>query len=370
MAGVPTAINHGVVNVLSINELIVSNAVNSAAGTIYKYNSDQDQWIKWLNLPGPDDVYIHSHHATVSDDGRKVYISSDRNCVILDLETKEYDNICAFEDEIPHFPVHARLAHINGVLHMLQSGNGDPGANASEQQHVKHYILGEEERTISELHHFDQFEDISSTTLLPVPSQDCILLIGGLANFFHFDEESESQMVGIWRFCLLTNSWSKVMDFGLKSVQAVLTRDENFVIIAGGSDAYFNTNRSLLVLDIRDKERYKMMQSAMSHVPIPGHYQMAILGLDEKSAELLVVGWIRKLFGTETFENKSLPPLYIMQMISKWVSNEMVHFLVEPKLNPFTLKRDSKGQHIAISVESITSSLSEYVPLLGLGFGF
>ena len=48
---------------------------------------------------------------------------------------------------------------------------------------------------------------------------------------------------------------------------------------------------------------------------------------DELADEFVAVGFIRTLFAESRMENMQLPPLYIMQMIGKWVGTEHLHLI-------------------------------------------
>ena len=63
--------------------------------------------------------------------------------------------------------------------------------------------------------------------------------------------------------------------------------------------------------------------------------------MDEK----LVIGWIRHLFGSSEFQCLELLPLYLMQMIAKWFSEETIHVMQQ------------NGKHNAISLRHIQAHL-------------
>ena len=66
----------------------------------------------------------------------------------------------------------------------------------------------------------------------------------------------------------------------------------------------------------------------------------------EIHGELLMIGWIRKLFKTEDFSTLQLPPLYLMQSIALWLSCEQLHWI-----------NYSSGAHYTIKMHHIVTSV-------------
>ena len=192
---------------------------------------------------------------------------------------------------------------------------------------ARQFVFNEQLQSNTEVYRFTEFDNICNTTLVHVPSQECILLIGGNRCGIQTGDDIENP-IGIWRFCLCQNTWTKVMEFEYQNIDAVLTLNEEYIIIKNAvSLIEWQKENRFLVLDIRDKEDYKLK---MSSVVPPGNCDqsqtwMAILDSKNTLSEFITIGWIRILFRRSLFENLELPPLYIMQMISNWYAQEMLH---------------------------------------------
>merc|ERR1712154_174279 len=159
---------------------------------------------------------------------------------------------------------------------------------------------------------------------LYIPCKDIILLIGGQGY-----RDYGAKMVGIWRYFLKTKKWEKVSKFTFDyfNVSVTMTSNQHFVIIAGGYNIDRVPNDKIFVLDIRDDNNYKLRKSGIIS-PLSGYQHIVRIGGGLRD-EMLVIGWIRKMFKCAEFNDLSLPPTYIMQLISLWYNQEAVHFLTK-----------------------------------------
>merc|ERR1712154_652953 len=107
----------------------------------------------------------------------------------------------------------------------------------------------------------------------------------------------------IWKYDIASDQWSKIEGIYLKvhAATAMLSVDENYVIIAGGvqwtEEQYIE---KLNAIHILDETEFKLKKSTIVTPWRGSDMSMTITGgglLDEK----LVIGWIRKLFGSATF---------------------------------------------------------------------
>merc|ERR1712129_552080 len=62
--------------------------------------------------------------------------------------------------------------------------------------------------------------------------------------------------------------------------------------------------------------------------------------------DLLVIGWIRKLFTTSEFEQCELPPLHIIEAMVHWYSMELIHVI------------EDNGGHYAIPLVEVMNSVA------------
>ena len=70
--------------------------------------------------------------------------------------------------------------------------------------------------------------------------------------------------------------------------------------------------------------------------------------------EILVIGWIRKLFKTKEFKDLRLLPMYLLKMICGWYDQEMIHWL---NIDYCDYKKDDICNHQKIALKHILSNL-------------
>ena len=138
-----------------------------------------------------------------------------------------------------------------------------------------------------------------------IESKEILLLIGGTKGSL-----LQHESFGIWRYCLRKKEWMEIKafsSFNLEYVKCALSANEKFVIIAGGtkisndmsSDNILSAasiNNKIFVLDISDDNDYKLRESAINS---PTHLSAIVIMGGEIEYELLVIGWIKKLFKTK-----------------------------------------------------------------------
>ena len=90
-------------------------------------------------------------------------------------------------------------------------------------------------------------------------------MIGGTIynDIFSYINNPSKDTVGIWKFCLKTQKWTKLFDFDYKDVTATLSSNQNYLIIAGGY-MKFGQNNKIFVMDLTDETKYKLKQSKIT----------------------------------------------------------------------------------------------------------
>ena len=176
---------------------------------------------------------------------------------------------------------------------------------------------------------FNKFDEIwgalYGTKLIYVPSKQMMLMIGGtMFDYSPIHGSTHTAAIGIWKFCLNTQKWSKLMDFDYKYVDSALSLNENYIIIAGGYEGHVFTTKSnkIFVLDLRDEIAYKLKECK---IELPKSGPCSIVRVNMKH-EILTIGWMRRLFRTKEFKDLILPPIYLLKMISSWYSQEIIHW--------------------------------------------
>ena len=72
------------------------------------------------------------------------------------------------------------------------------------------------------------------------------------------------------------------------------------------------------------------------------------MGGRNKDNELLVIGWIKKLFQKKEMNHLLLPPMYFLKMIILWYDQESIYWI------QYT---DSENSYYVITLEHILSAL-------------
>ena len=168
---------------------------------------------------------------------------------------------------------------------------------------------------------------VGGIRLVHVSSKNIILLIG-----IGTPKGNDRK---IWKYDIESRTWSKAaVEFPIDCCQpshVVLTADQKYIIFP-----------DLYVLDIQDEMSYHFYRSSVK-VPNGGTFMVSATG-GGIHGDMLVIGWIRMLFATKSFAELPLPPLYLMQMMAKWVSCEQLHWIGRIK---------KRAAHYAINMHHI-----------------
>ena len=163
---------------------------------------------------------------------------------------------------------------------------------------------------------------------IAVPSKNVILLIG-------WNRESDTYAeydFEILKYSVNDKKWSGTgIDFPYFRPSAVLTPTEEYVILSGGKEANDDQSRftdKMHVLDIRTNSKWTLYQSKV-RIPMNINHHLAVTGGEHGGC--LVIGWTRQLFKQQEFLNLSFPPLYLLQLVGRWVSCEEVHWIRKGK---------------------------------------
>ena len=314
---------------LNNNEFIIASSYNSSDyDGIHKYNMHKNEWETVLKYP--DDTYILMEIITVAEDltGTKIYLGEWRyqEWKIFDMKSKNLSKINS-DYEVK---CNTSMVNVNGIFHIL-GGNDDT-------RHVTWDTCNDE---VKEIHDFiGDFRELRCPSSIHVPSQQIILSIGA-------EDSGNHTMVGIWKFCINSSQWQKMMEFEYCNPSICLTSDERYVIIGGGDDANGHIMNKLYALDIREEDKYKLIECNIK-LPAVGAYQIARTGGGLQD-EILVIGWIKQEFKKNDFNDLLLPPMYIMQMIALWYNQEMIHWVCGDG--------EQEKYHYCIKLKHILSSL-------------
>lgn len=217
-----------------------------------------------------------------------------------------------------------RLLHIKDKIHFI-GGISD----------TKHYIWNDDLNKYEAIHNLcKQFCQPAS---IYIPRENKVLLIGypgdGLCKY-------------IWKYDIDTLQLENLgIPFELDNAAAIMTINQDYIILAGGYDEYgwlSNGGDTLVdmihILDIRDPDDYKLYRSSIK-LPFKEHVSMARTG-GGKKAEPLVIGWIKRYYG------KYLPN-DIIKLIIKGYTSETIH----------CIEWGEQNEHYAINVSDVLSNV-------------
>lgn len=307
LKSLPSNISYGNASNLNDHEFVFASeryGGNNDCPSIYKYNVHKNEWCAFIDYP--KDLKMADHGMAINKISNKMYLC-EKSMVTVDLETKEFNEYSTNINDINQ----PFLVNANGTIHGI-------GGDVSS----KHLTWNDSDHSFKEMHDFktiDNIYEIYGASVIYVPSKQLILLIGG-------KDIWNDKMIGIWKYCLLSNKWSKVkgIQFDFFQHSAVLTSNQECIVIAGGRDKDNNCTNSMHILDIRDENNYILRKSSIQ-CPMSGSNKIIRSGGGIKD-ELLTIGWIKHLFNSSEFHHFQFP-LDIMQLIAMWFCQETIHWM-------------------------------------------
>ena len=295
-----------------IFKIIAANDMNVECSDVVKFNGHNCQWTRcspyWTHL----------------------FLPSWRlfNCLTTGvLFTPQYLNI---ELRIPWSAMMASVYKKHPII--LPRGEVFCGPNLhtlSGKGHRVHDKNGDYKTITDSTGEPAWLKNVSETSLIYVRQKNEIVMIGGECGPFG--------SVGIWSYYISKNSWKEEKPpLGFAWCNSVHCVKNNVAVMVGGP----STKMLILNLKNYDLAEYKMA------MPIQGLRTLVAIGGGLES-EMLVVGWIKQLFEQKEFKHMRLPPLYILQWIAIWFSEEDLHCF------------DNWGQnyHFVIAVKDIVASV-------------
>lgn len=210
----------------------------------------------------------------------------------------------------------------------------------------QHFVWSEGIGAFAKMHDIGKGRKVPDPTLIHIPSKKSILMIGG-----SLGSSGRGWGGEIWKYDLDSRRWSEIKRIKLRisGCFALLTADEQYVVIGGGYTESFTALNSIHILDIRDDANYKLKMSRIQ-CPWRGDMIMMKTGGALKNG-ILVIGWIRKLFADEDFKELQLPPIHVMLLVTKWHTTEYIHCI----RTGFT--RLGESEHLGISLDCILANV-------------
>ena len=283
----------------SFNEFVVaSNPVITSAqdgsSGIYKYNAIKDEWDLFIKYPKKSRHLKNLGLQCIASDPnrQRLYISEGKTLIVCDTPTQR-TLVKRYNTNLEYCTT--RMVTADRMLHDVTFTKEYSSIQVTQEQSTHSIWNGSVggESDIERVSGFDAFvqnsgcsvmqkaswRNAGEISLLHVPSQNIILLIGG------------PPLMAMWKYHIDTKLWIStgiaVPDLQLTSV---LTPSENQVII--GAVTRFGQGRKLLyILDIQDPEQYKLQRCSIE-CPQQGTINNFILSVTRGGiqSELLVIG--------------------------------------------------------------------------------
>ena len=329
--------------------------------SLYRYNAEHDQWSLFLELPPSLVKWTQTHYSlysmvTDSDSNRLfIYINSNPcKTMILDIS----NGSILFESERMtlggyHCVMQERkLVNVKGEIHLI---------SITCDCSIEHEIWSESEEKWESLQangtthlrecvrEYNGWLDNFNRghvgeirfCLVYVPSKHVILMICGTA--MYGDEECGGCPIGVLEYDVATKTWAFVLeDVGIEASNAVLTADEQYVILIGPPwnysdylpfDTYSDPVRPrhdsgrnhICGLDIRDDSEYIPFEYPFD---VGLEYNQFIAISRWKKQVVLMSGWLRNLFSSKVMDATTIwwdvvhlvneyyccPEIHLMQM--------------------------------------------------------
>lgn len=292
---------------------------------IHKYNVRTNEWCTQFTYPSH--WSIRDHSIAINTEKNEIYLvmyklsklsnSINKSLTIINMNNHQYqtfDNHHGFDKCFPLDPSLC-ITTVHDTIHSFVCIYND---NLNKIMH-KHLIFDQENNTFKENFEFMTFDynDVSDLvhcskhTAIHVPSKNILLL---------FISHTVKQKCIIWTLNLKTNEWTtnNTIKYKLTVSSAALISNQQFVIL------YDRKQTKIYLLDIRYDDYTTsqcIIQTPFEHASIMERTEGGI------KDEMLIFGWIKQLFQQSQFQEMVLPPVYIIKLLMKWYSAELIHFI-------------------------------------------
>eukprot|EP01084_Bolivina_argentea_P249817 418350_1 len=336
---IPKNLGHGKIVNFGRNNILFAASTNAHGDGIYKYNVSINKWTKFIEYPS--NFVLNASGMAYSKMHNKIYLYENNGRItVINIKSKQFKTHLTSNN---NYSFYAPMINIKGITHLIISTYIE-GQNAFWSPPASsHVIWNNENNSMNIVKQFETYHHFGE--IIYIQSKHAMLLLGR-----DFTDIS-------FIYSLKTGKRTQLRGFsGIVSVldSAVLTHDEKYVIIP-------SWNKTFYALKIQfsqpAKIQYKLQKSS---VRLPDGFRFSFVRQQFECVmvtggwkdEILVIGYIKKLFNAQEFEPLTMPPIYIMKLISVWYMEEMLHLIA---YNDGSNERE----HFAISVQHILSSLSD-----------
>eukprot|EP01084_Bolivina_argentea_P001881 3487_1 len=302
-----------------------------------KYNIHQNKFVEYVTYRDNWDHDLTFNKAT-NDLYVRLYPDDGRGHNEFQLHAINVESNQCYV--INNFPKGEHTLFIRGNFHVINAPN-------------KHWIGSLENKTVKTLHDTLNVEDIQTMhcgKAIYIPSKESILLIGCWTDPESFINNSQGpNPKDIWIYSLALQKWRKVENVSFEGFHfgAVLTSNQRYIVLLGGYDGNHVSIPYIKVLDMKDDNNWKMKQSTICCPDNGPCSAVRTNGVD--SNKLLVIGFIKQCFKRKEFEEMSLPPMYLMTIITEFTAHaEMIHWM-----------KAEDTSHFGIYLKDILSSCTD-----------
>ena len=303
------------------------NAITGKWDIVIKYPINKNFWVRDIATdPKNDNLFIWTNV-------RNDYVMGEgclEDCYLLTGNAKSKQSRGVFKNQNGRVMSHSHsIVYIKEQLHFFDENshgiwNGKSGDGASFEM-VSKYT-------------WRRMCGFFESRFIALPSKGIILLIGGRCATWQYDFE-------ILKYSVESKQWSGTgIEFKYWRPTVVLTPSEKYVILAGGKrfgDQQYGEN--IHILDIQDDANWNLYESKVT-IPKDVEHHLAVTGGVEN--DHLVIGWTRALFKKQEYLKLCFPPLYLLQIIGKWLWCEELHWIRSKNTK-------AKESHLAIDLKYV-----------------
>ena len=333
LASMLKGIKYGALASINQNEFIIAGnhgGINdkqiSEWQGLCKYNMLRDEWTRFLEYPKK---FRLDCPGLVCDEKRqKVYIYDCRKQMcIFDLSIAKMEIFPKFANVGPVYPC---LLNVKGSIHLI----GGLEANHYIWNPLDTLHVNKNKSTFQESESkLPDNVEIAQSAAIYIPSKQSILVIGA------YDVNTRKNDISMI-YSIESHKW-QILNITLERryCEVLLTNDEQFVIIAGGSGEESQQVDTIHILAIQN-DQYILHQSSIK-LPQSGPPHIALSGNDIQD-RLLVNGYVRQYMIDY--------PQVLTDEIKKLYSIEMFHWI---EFSDGTVE----NKHFAIPLHDILQSL-------------
>ena len=283
--------------------IIPQNGNKAIADGIYKYNVIYNDWIKVINYARKFETTCHSTAFDAANN--KIYvINQQKKLLAVDLNTSQITKL----HKSVLFGIHSNIIYANNNLHLI---NGD-----------NHYIFNKIKSKFQRKYTLnDTSRNRSMESVLFLKARNILLIIGKKIHEFSFENNK-------WSI------WDDLTNQQQLGCTAVVTRDEKYLILIGGSDVSYKGSDNIGIIDI-EKQQYRKSQMKC---PKSKKFQAILVGNDGYRKELLVIGYMKNC-------HKGTLANDILKLLMQWTCLEELHIIATTRF--------SQGEHWKIDLDEI-----------------